>query len=275
MSWAWPERTPVTPYKLILRSRWLQALSASLLLLVTTCSHAAEARIAVASNFRDTALAIAEQLEANSPHRYQIIAGSTGKLASQIINGAPFDILMAADQRRPRELELRGLAVPGSVMTYALGEMGLWWPEGPGALDLEKLATLPAGQVCIANPAVAPYGDAAIAVLSAGSMGADWLDGLIRVDNVNLVTGWVATGQARAGFVARSAMITAERRGEIFIGTDDIVWLKDHPPIAQAMAVITRAADNPAAAFWARQLGTGPVQSLLERDGYRTPQVDQ
>lgn len=275
MSWAWPERTPVTPYKLILRLRWLQTLAASLLLLVATCSHAAEARIAVASNFRDTALAIAEQLEANSPHRYQIIAGSTGKLASQIINGAPFDILMAADQRRPRELELRGLAVPGSVMTYALGEMGLWWPEGPGALDLEKLAKLPAGQVCIANPAVAPYGDAAIAVLSAGSMGADWLDGLIRVDNVNLVTGWVATGQARAGFVARSAMITAERRGEIFIGTDDIVWLNDHPPIAQAMAVITRAADNPAAAFWARQLGTGPVQSLLERDGYRTPQVDQ
>ena len=275
MSWAWPERTPVTRYKLILRLRWLQTLAASLLLLVATCSHAAEARIAVASNFRDTALAIAEQLEANSPHRYQIIVGSTGKLASQIINGAPFDILMAADQRRPRELELRGLAVPGSVMTYALGEMGLWWPEGPGALDLEKLAKLPAGQVCIANPAVAPYGDAAIAVLSAGSMGADWLDGLIRVDNVNLVTGWVATGQARAGFVARSAMITAERRGEIFIGTDDIVWLKDHPPIAQAMAVITRAADNPAAAFWARQLGTGPVQSLLERDGYRTPQVDQ
>lgn len=275
MSWAWPERTPVTRYKLILRLRWLQTLAASLLLLVATCSHAAEARIAVASNFRDTALAIAEQLEANSPHRYQIIAGSTGKLASQIINGAPFDILMAADQRRPRELELRGLAVPGSVMTYALGEMGLWWPEGPGALDLEKLAKLPAGQVCIANPAVAPYGDAAIAVLSAGSMGADWLDGLIRVDNVNLVTGWVATGQARAGFVARSAMITAERRGEIFIGTDDIVWLNDHPPIAQAMAVITRAADNPAAAFWARQLGTGPVQSLLERDGYRTPQVDQ
>ena len=275
MSWAWPERTPVTPFKLILRLRWLQTLSASLLLLVTTCSHAAEARIAVASNFRDTALAIAEQLEATSPHRYQIIAGSTGKLASQIINGAPFDILMAADQRRPRELELRGLAVPGSVMTYALGEMGLWWPEGPDALDLEKLAKLPAGQVCIANPAVAPYGDAAIAVLSAGSMDADWLDGLIRVDNVNLVTGWVATGQARAGFVARSAMITAKRRGEILFGTDDIVWLKDHPPIAQAMAVITRAADNPAATFWARQLGTGPVQSLLERDGYRIPQVDQ
>ena len=83
MSWAWPERTPVTPYKIILRLRWLQTLSASLLLLVTTCSHAAEARIAVASNFRDTALAIAEQLEATSPHRYQIIAGSTGKLASQ------------------------------------------------------------------------------------------------------------------------------------------------------------------------------------------------
>lgn len=273
MSWAWSERRLVTQDKLMSRSRCFRTFSASLLLLVATCTHAAEARIAVASNFRDTALAIAEQLEASSPHRYQIITGSTGKLASQIINGAPFDVLMAADQRRPRELESRGLAVTGSVMTYALGEIGLWWPKGPDVLNLERLAELPAGQVCIANPAVAPYGDAAIAVLSARSMDSDWLDGLIRVDNVNLVTGWVATGQASAGFVARSALISAQRRGEVLIGTDDIHWIEDHPPIAQAMAVIKRAADNPAAVFWARQIRTEPVQSLLERDGYRIPQV--
>ena len=139
MSWAWSERRLVTQDKLMSRSRCFRTFSASLLLLVATCTHAAEARIAVASNFRDTALAIAEQLEANSPHRYQIITGSTGKLASQIINGAPFDVLMAADQRRPRELESRGLAVTGSVMTYALGEIGLWWPKGPDVLNLERL----------------------------------------------------------------------------------------------------------------------------------------
>ena len=257
------------------RLSWFQTLSASLFLIVSACTHAAEARIAVASNFRDTALAIAEQLEASSPHRYQIIAGSTGKLASQIINGAPFDILMAADQRRPRELESRGLAVAGSVMTYALGEIGLWWPKGPDVLNVEKLAELPAGQVCIANPAFAPYGDAAIAVMSAESMDLDWLDGLIRVDNVNLVTAWVATGQAQAGFVARSAMISAQRRGKVRVGSDDILWFEDHPPIAQAMAIIIRAADNPAAAFWARELRMDSIHMLLERDGYRIPQESQ
>ena len=62
---------------------------------------AADARIAVAANFRDTAKAIAARLEAESPHRYEVIAGSTGKLASQILSGAPFDVFMAADRQRP------------------------------------------------------------------------------------------------------------------------------------------------------------------------------
>ena len=65
-------------------------------------AFAAEARIAVAANFRDTAEAIAARLEAESPHRYEVVAGSTGKLASQILNGAPFDVFMAADRQRPQ-----------------------------------------------------------------------------------------------------------------------------------------------------------------------------
>ena len=64
-------------------------------------AFAADARIAVAANFRNTAEAIAARLEAESPHRYEVIAGATGKLANQILNGAPFDVFMAADQQRP------------------------------------------------------------------------------------------------------------------------------------------------------------------------------
>ena len=87
----------------------------------------AAARIAVAANFRDTAEAIARHLEARSDYRYDIIVGSTGKLASQIINGAPFDVLMAADRIRPQRLVDEGYAVAGSQRTYALGQLGLWW----------------------------------------------------------------------------------------------------------------------------------------------------
>ena len=176
------ERRLVTQDKLMSRSRCFRTFSASLLLLVATCTHAAEARIAVASNFRDTALAIAEQLEASSPHRYQIITGSTGKLASQIINGAPFDVLMAADQRRPRELESRGLAVTGSVMTYALGEIGLWWP-GSRRAESGELVELPPGRSASLIP-LRTLRRCGHRVLSARSMDSDWLDGLIRVDNV-------------------------------------------------------------------------------------------
>ena len=259
----------------ISRLQWFQGLLATALFLVSVSTHGAEARIAVASNFRDTALAIAAQLETISPHRYQIVAGSTGKLASQIVHGAPFDILMAADQRRPRELESRGVAVKGSVTTYAFGELGVWWPDAPGVLDMAALGKLPAGQVCIANPAFAPYGNAAIAVLVAASMDPNWLEGLVRVDNINLVTTWLATGHARAGFVARSSMISAQRKGELVVMPKDIIWLDGHPPIAQAMAVMTRAVDNPAAAFWARQLREEPIRAMLVRDGYRIPRVNQ
>ena len=275
MNWAWSERTHVMPQRLISRLRWFHTLPAILLMWVTVSAHGAEARIAVASNFRDTALAIAKHLETNSSHRYQIISGSTGKLASQIINGAPFDIFMAADQQRPRELESRGLAVPGSVMPYALGELGLWWPGAPNAVNVAQLAELPAGQVCIANPAFAPYGEAAMTILKAAPLDADWLGGLVRVDNINLVTAWVAMGQARAGFVARSAMITAQRKGEAVVVPDEVMWLDGYAPIAQAMAVMKRAAENPAAAFWVRQLRSAPVQAMLVQDGYRLPQVSE
>lgn len=275
MNWAWSERTPVSPRKLISRLPWFHSLPAIVLMWVTVSTHGAEARIAVAANFRDTALAIAEHLENNSSHRYQIISGSTGRLASQIINGAPFDIFMAADQQRPRELESRGLVVAGSVMPYALGELGLWWPDAPNALNVAQLAELPAGQVCIANPAFAPYGEAAMTILKAAPLDANWLDGLIRVDNINLVTAWVATGQARAGFVARSAMIAAQRKGEAVVVPDEVIWLDGYAPIAQAMAVMKRAAENPAAALWVRQLRSAPVQVMLVRDGYRLPQVSE
>ena len=79
----------------------------------------AGARIAVAANFRDTAEAIALHLEAHSDYHYDIIVGSTGKLASQVINGAPFDVLMAADRARPQRLVEEGYAVAGAQRTYA------------------------------------------------------------------------------------------------------------------------------------------------------------
>ena len=232
---------------------------------------AAEARIAVAANFRDTAEAIAARLEAESSHRYEVIAGSTGKLASHIINGAPFDVFMAADRQRPQALVNRGLAVADSQQTYALGELGLWWPGGSGTPTLDALASLAPRSVCIANPAFAPYGEAAWALLQSADLGPDWLQSVVRVDNVNLVTGLIAQGHARAGFVARSSLVSGKRQGTVVAADEDVIWFAEQTAIDQAMVLLTRAEKNTAALHWIEQMQTAPIRELIQRDGYLLP----
>ena len=141
--------------------------------------ESAEARIAVAANFRNTALVIAEALQRVSPHRYEIF--------------------MAADRDRPQQLVDRGAAVAGSQQIYAVGELGLWWPGVSGTPALTALANLEPLSVCIANPAFAPYGEAAWRSLARAEIDSAWREGILRVDNINLVTGLVAQGHVSAG----------------------------------------------------------------------------
>jgi len=232
---------------------------------------AAEARIAVAANFRDTAEAIAARLEAESLHRYEVIAGSTGKLASQIINGAPFDVFMAADRRRPQALIDRGLAVADSQQIYAVGELGLWWPGGSGMPALDALASLQPRSVCIANPAFAPYGEAAWALLQSADLDPDWLHSVVRVDNVNLVAGLIAEGHTTAGFVARSSLISGKRQGTVAVADGDVLWFAEQAAIDQAMVLLTRAERNTAAQHWIEQMQAAPIRELIQRDGYLLP----
>lgn len=232
-------------------------------------AFAADARIAVAANFRDTAEAIAARLEAESPHRYEVIAGSTGKLASQILNGAPFDVFMAADRQRPQLLVNRGLASAATQQIYAVGQLGLWWPSGARTPTLKALATLEPRLVCMANPAFAPYGEAAWAMLQSAGLEARWLEGVVRVDNVNLVAGLIAQGHARAGFVARSTLIAGERRGTVVAADKEVLWFAERAPVDQAMVLLTRAEKNEAARHWVEQMQAAPIRELIQRDGYR------
>ena len=232
-------------------------------------AFAADARIAVAANFRDTAKAIAARLEAESPHRYEVIAGSTGKLASQILSGAPFDVFMAADRQRPQLLVDRGLASAATQQIYAVGELGLWWPSGAGTPTLNALATLEPGLVCMANPAFAPYGEAAWAMLRSAGLEARWLEGVVRVDNVNLVASFIARGHVRAGFIARSSLIAGKRQGTVVAADKEVLWFAERAPVDQAMVLLTRAEKNVAARHWLEQVQAAPIRELIQRDGYR------
>jgi molybdate transport system substrate-binding protein len=239
--------------------------------LICNAAHAAEATIAVAANFRETAEAIAERLESASPHRYTIISGSTGKLVSQVVHGAPFDVLMAADEARPLRLIEEGLATPSTRRTYALGELGLWWPGKALPFDITELNQLSPQSVCLANPALAPYGAAAWSLLAQSGLEREWLASVVRVDNVNLVAGMVAQNQAIAGFVARASINTMVRRGDLPAADQSILWLSPTAAIRQDLVLLRRGEGNPAARWWVEQLFEPPIQQLLVFHGYQLP----
>jgi molybdenum ABC transporter molybdate-binding protein len=241
------------------------------LLVLSHGVKSAEATIAVAANFRETAEAIAERLESTSPHRFTIISGSTGKLISQALHGAPFDVLMAADQARPLRLITEGLAEPTARRTYALGELGLWWPDKVPPFGVLELSELSPHSVCVANPALAPYGAAAWSLLAQSGLPEDWLAGVARVDNVHLVAAMVAQRHARAGFIARASVAAMVRKGDITVDEQSILWLVPKTPIRQDLVLLKRAEGNAAAKWWVTQLFEASVQRLLVSHGYRLP----
>ena len=192
------------------RGRFYILILQAALLLTPAASTAGQVRVAVASNFADAMEAIARRFEAATRHRVALSAGSTGKLYAQIRNGAPFDALFGADVRRPQLLEQEGVAVPGSRFTYAVGRLVLWSPR-PGYVDPQG-RVLQRGafrHLAIANPVLAPYGQAAQEVLQARSLWESLSGRLVRGENIGQTFQFVSTGNAELGFVARSQVMRA------------------------------------------------------------------
>ena len=126
---------------------------------IGSMASAAELRVAVASNFAPTLSQLAVSFEKRTGHTLRTSVGSTGKLYAQIVNGAPFDVLLAADEQRPALLEQTGNAVAGTRFTYARGRLVLWSSDPAlGVNDCLAALSEQRGKVAIANPRVAPYG---------------------------------------------------------------------------------------------------------------------
>ena len=137
------------------------------LLLASIAAHADEVSVAVAANFTAPMQQIAAQFEKDSGHKASLAFGATGKFYAQIANGAPFEILLAADDETPAKLEKEGLGVAGSRFTYAVGKLVLWSAnadlvDGAGAV----LKTGNFKHLSLANPKAAPYGAAAIEAMT-------------------------------------------------------------------------------------------------------------
>lgn len=238
---------------------------------IATCApligRAGEVQVAVASNFTAPMQVIAERFEALTGHKALLAFGSTGKLYAQIRNGAPFAVLLAADEQVPAKLESEGLGVTGSRFTYATGTLVLWSAKDDYVDDQASVLTQRAFRhLAVANPKTAPYGAAALATLKKLGVLESVSDRLVQGENIAQTHHFVSSGNAELGFVALSQVL---EKGRIRSGSGWIVPASYHPPIRQDALLLTSAQDNAAAHALLDYLKSAAATEVIKAYGYR------
>ena len=225
-----------------------------------------EVHVAVASNFLNPLKEIATRYKQDTGNRLILISGSTGKLYAQARHGAPFDVLLAADSKRPTLLEQEGVGVIGTRFTYAVGALVLWSLE-PGKVRGEKsLAQMNKGKLAIANPKTAPYGRAAQQALEGLGLWEKLQPLLVRGENIAQTLQFVATGNARLGFVAKSQMKDPRFKLK---GSSWEVPVDMHEPILQQAILLKPGSTNASAKQFVRYLQGSVAKKIIENYGYR------
>ena len=248
--------------------------------------------VAVAANFVGPLTQLGEGFSVATGHRLTLIAGSTGKFYSQIAAGAPFEVLIAADDETPRKLIQQGLAVAGSNFTYAIGVLVLW-SATPGYVD-DQGAVLTAGKfnkLAIANPKLAPYGRAGMETLKTLGLSAAVAPKLVTAESIAQAYQFVATGNAELGLLALSQVIgagpppahsrplggpapkapggQAVGPGAAPVGSYWRVPAKLHSEIRQDAVLLKPGEKKPAAAALLAYLKSAPAKAVIESYGYR------
>ncbi len=229
-------------------------------------ASAEEIHAAVAANFTAAMKEIVANYEAKSGNKVLVSYGSTGKLYSQIQNGAPFEMFLAADAKRPELLESEGMTKPGTRFTYAVGKLVLWSAD-PAQVDAagEVLKEGGFAHLAIANPKTAPYGAAAAEVIASLGLTDALTPRLIQGDSITQTYQFVASGNAELGFVALAqvALLTGDKAGSRWMVPSDL-----YTPLAQ-QAVLLKSGEGKAAAeeFYA-YLQSPEAKAVVEHYGY-------
>lgn len=253
--------------------RWGVTLSRLICLLLcgvwsTLAAGEAPLRVAVASNFVATASAIAELYTEKSGTEVDLIVSSTGKLYAQIMRGAPFDVFLAADQRRPEMLYEKGKLENPEV--YAKGLLAFWSKQRSRAEECSERAMLSASsRVAIANPEVAPYGEAAKHVLSEAESPAVLAKKVTWSESVGQAYSLVAVDAVQVGLVSYAQVKQHEYSAEhcvVLVSSDR------YQPIRQAGGVVVNTKNVIRAREFMKVLVSDEGLALILLAGYGAPE---
>lgn len=220
--------------------------------------------VAVAANFTGAAKALATAFKKTSGDDLELSFGSTGTLYTQISQGAPFEVLLAADALRPAKAIRAGLAVGGSDFTYAVGQIVLFSTNPELVTGPDTLRDAHFAKLAIANPETAPYGAAAVETMKKLGVYDTLTPELVQGENIAQTYQFVATGNAELGFVALSQVM--ERHD----GSRWVVPSADYTPIEQHGVLLETGKDSAGAKAFLKFL-KGPVAGkIIAGFGYGT-----
>jgi len=245
-----------------MKSTALVLLSLSL----TGAVQAAELSVAVAANFAAPMQKIAAAFEHETGHKLALSFGGTGKFYAQIRNGAPFEVLLAADGETPARLEREGLGVAGTRFTYAIGKLVLWSRQADLVDDRgEVLRAASFERIALADPKLAPYGAAAMQVLRELGLVEALRGKFVQGESIGQAYQFVATRNAPLGFVALSQVFVDGRvtEGSAWVVPEDL-----YAPIRQDALILARGKDNPAASELMRYLQGEAAKAVIRAYGY-------
>jgi molybdate transport system substrate-binding protein len=235
--------------------------AAAMVVVWVSPTRAETVSVAVAANFTAVAEQLAPMFKAETGHEAIYSFGATGQLYTQISQGAPFEVLLAADDERPALAVTEGLAVEGTAFTYAIGGLALY----STSLDLDDgEAVLRSGafdKLAIADPETAPYGRAALEILAALDLTEVVTPKLVTGENISQTLQFVESGNAELGFVAASQAIGKTS-----------VWLvpaEFYEPIRQDAVLLKTGQGNPAASAYLQFLRSDAALAVIEAAGYR------
>lgn len=229
---------------------------------MTVAAQAETVNVAVAANFTDAANEIAAAFADAGEHDAKLSFGATGQFYTQITQGAPFEVFLAADDERPTLAVQEGYGVDGTVFTYAIGQLVLYSAEAGKVTGPDTLKQGDFRQIAIANPETAPYGAAAVETMKALEVYDSLGPRIVQGQNIGQAYQFVETGNAEVGFVALG-QVSQTDAGSRWVVPQDL-----YQPIRQDAVLLKTGEGNPAAVAFLEFLKGDEASAIIEKYGY-------
>lgn len=219
-------------------------------------------RVAAAADLQPVLPPILKQFEAQTGIRAEASYQSSATLATQILNGAPFDLFLAADLSFPQRVIDAGKAEESHPVPYARGTLVLWARNDArfSQLSIDTLRDVSLKSIAIANAEHAPYGRAAKAALEKLGLWDGLRSKLVIAENIAQAAQYVDSGNAEIGFISLTSALTPRLKAD---GHYIVVPAEDYPPIIQGAVVVKGASGAQSARQLLTFMRSSSVRSQL------------